>query len=156
MELIMNTINTVRNIRGVMNIGPSKKLRVLISVPDADLLSLMEAGKGYIQDIANLDELAVAVNAPEPKGTATGVIGSVRVYVFLEGVVDVAAEKKRLEKEIKKIEKTLSFVSKKLGNRDFVEKASPEIVEKEETKFSTLREKSQVLEDALGRLRDMD
>ena len=155
MELIMNTINSVRNIRGVMNISPSKKLKVLISAPDDDLLSIMKTGEGYIREMANLEELAIELKAAEPKGTATGVIGPVRVYVFLEGVVDVAAEKKRLEKEIKKIEKDLAFVSKKLGNRDFMEKASPEIVEKEETKFNTLREKGQVLEDALGRLRNM-
>ncbi|MDD5722420.1 MAG: valine--tRNA ligase [Syntrophales bacterium] len=155
MELIKSIINSVRNIRGVMNITPSKKLRVLISVPDADALSVMETGKGYVLDIANLEDLAIEIDAPEPKGSATGVVDSVKVYVFLEGAVDVAAEKERLEKEIKKFEKDLGIVSKKLGNRDFMEKASPEIVEKEETKFSTLKEKRRVLEDALNRLRDM-
>lgn len=155
MEFIQSIINTVRNIRGVMNISPSKKLKILISVRDNDTLSIMEAGRGYIQDIANLEDLVIEANAREPKGSATGVVGSTKVYVFLEGVVDVAAEKERLEREIKKLDKDLGFVSKKLGNRDFMEKASPEIVEKEQTKFNALKEKIQVLEDALGRLRDM-
>jgi len=115
----------------------------------------MKAGRGYIQDIANLEDLVIEANAREPKGSATGVVGSTKVYVFLEGVVDVAAEKERLEREIKKLDKDLGFVSKKLGNRDFMKKASPEIVEKEQTKFNALKEKIQVLEDALGRLRDM-
>ena len=155
MELIKSIINSIRNIRGVMNISPSKKLKILISVPDSDTLSIMEMGRGYIRDIANLEDLAIETNALEPKGSATGVVGSVKVYVFLEGVVNVAAEKKRLEKEIKKLEKDLGIVSRKLGNQDFMEKASPEIVEKEENKFSALKEKNGVLEDALGRLRDM-
>ena len=155
MEMVKDIINSIRNIRGVMNIIHSKKLRVLISVPDADALSIMDVGKEYIRDIANLEDLAIEVNAREPKGTATGVVGSIKVHVFLEGVVDVAAEKERLEKEIKKLEKDFSIVSRKLGNRDFMEKASPEIVEKEENKFKELKEKSLVLEDALGRLHDI-
>ncbi|MDO9515606.1 MAG: valine--tRNA ligase [Syntrophales bacterium] len=155
MELIQSIINSIRNIRGVMNISPSRKLKILISVPDSGTLSIMETGREYILDSANLEDLAIEANAREPKGSATGVVGSVRVYVLLEGVVDVAAEKERLEREIEKLEKDLGIVSKKLGNRDFMEKASPEIVKKEETKFNTLKEKSRVLEDALNRLRDM-
>ncbi len=153
--VIKNVINSIRNIRGVMNIIPSKKLRVLISVPDADVLAVMETGRGYIYDMANLETLELFIDAPEPKGSATGVVDNLKIYVFLEGVVDVAAEKARLEKEIKKIEKDLGFVSKKLSNRDFVEKASPEVVAKEEGKFSSLKEKMQVLEEAMNRLQDI-
>ncbi|MBW2545412.1 MAG: class I tRNA ligase family protein, partial [Deltaproteobacteria bacterium] len=152
MEIVKNIINSIRNIRGVMNISPSKKLKALISVPDGNMLSIMEAGRDYIRDIAKLEDLAIEDKAEEPKGSATGVVGSVKVYVFLEGVVDVAVE---LEKEIKKLDKDLEFISRKLGNQDFMEKASGEIVEKEENKFNALKEKSRVLEDALGRLRDM-
>ncbi|MBN2396884.1 MAG: valine--tRNA ligase [Deltaproteobacteria bacterium] len=155
MDLIKNVINSIRNIRGVMHISPSKKVKTLISVPDSGTLSTMETGRGYIYDIANLERLEIEINAREPKGSATGVVGPVKVYVFLEGIVDVAAEKMRLEGEIKKIEKDLAFVSKKLGNRDFMEKASPEVVEKEENKFNALKEKGRVLEDALDRLRSM-
>ncbi|MBN2538899.1 MAG: valine--tRNA ligase [Deltaproteobacteria bacterium] len=155
MGIVKDIINSIRNIRGVMNISPSKKLKVLISVPDDTMLSIMEDGRGYIKDIAKLEELAIEDKATEPKGSATGVVGSVKVYVFLEGVVDVAVEKARLEKEMKKLDKDLDFISRKLGNRDFIEKASKDIVEKEKNKFRDLKEKSEVLEDALGRLRDM-
>ncbi len=155
MDIVKEIINSIRNIRGVMNISPSKKLKVLISVPDDTMLSIMESGRDYIQDIAKLEELAIEGKATEPKGSATGVVGSVKVYVFLEGVVDVAVEKARLEKEIKKLDKDLDLISRKLGNRDFLEKASTDIVEKGKNKFRDLKEKSGVLEDALGRLRDM-
>ncbi len=155
MDLIKNIINSIRNIRGVMNISPSKKLKALISAPDRDMLSIIESGRGYIRDIAKLEDLTIEENAIEPKGSATGVVGPVKVYVFLEGVVDIAAERARLEKEMKKLDKDLGFISKKLGNRDFLEKASRDIVEKEENKFRDLKEKSGVLEDALGRLRNI-
>jgi len=56
---------------------------------------------------------------------------------------------------MKKLDKDLGFISKKLGNQDFLEKASKDIVEKEENKFRNLKEKSGVLEDALDRLRSI-
>lgn len=155
MDLIKNIINSIRNIRGVMNISPSKKLKVLISAPDGDMLSIIEAGRGYIRDIAKLEDLAIEENAIEPKGSATGVVGTVKIYVLLEGTVDVEAERARLEKEMEKLDKDLAFISKKLGNQDFMEKASSVVVEKEENKFKNLKEKSGVLEDALGRLRNI-
>ncbi|HOO91482.1 MAG TPA: class I tRNA ligase family protein, partial [Syntrophales bacterium] len=155
MGIVKDIINSIRNIRGVMNISPSKKLKALISVPDTAMLSIMETGRHYVQDIAKLEELSIEENATEPRGTATGVVGSVKVYVFLEGVVDVAVEKARLEKEMNKLDKELGFISRKLGNRDFLEKASADIVEKEKEKFKELKEKGGVLEDALNRLRDM-
>jgi len=155
MDLIKNIINSVRNIRGVMNINPSKKLKAVISAPDYDTLSIMETGRDYIRDIAKLEELTMEENALEPKGSATGVVGAVKVYVLLEGAVDVEAEKMRLEKEMKKLDKDLGFISKKLGNQDFLEKASRDIVEKEENRFRELRKKSGVLEDALNRLRNI-
>ncbi|MEA2013948.1 MAG: class I tRNA ligase family protein, partial [Thermodesulfobacteriota bacterium] len=155
MEMVKTIINSIRNIRGVMNISPSKKLSVLISVPDSNMLSIMEDGRDYIRDIARLEDLKIKENAREPKGSATSVVGSVKVYVFLGGVVDVAAEKARLKKEMEKFDKDLNFISRKLGNRDFMEKASKDIVEKEENKFKSLKEKCEVLEDALGRLSDM-
>ncbi len=155
MDLIKDIINNIRNIRGVMNIAPSRKLKALISVPDGDALSSIEEGGDYIKDIANLEGLAVEQNADEPKGSATAVVGSVRVYVLLEGTVDVEAEKTRLEKELKKLDKDLGLISKKLGNRDFLEKASKSVVEKEEIKFKELKKKSGVLEDALNRLSSM-
>jgi len=155
MDLIKDIINSIRNIRGVMNISPSKKLKALISAPNGDMLSIIEAGRDYIRDIAKLEDLTIEENATEPKGSAIGVVGPVKVYVFLEGAVDIEAEKTRLEKEIKKLDKDLGFISKKLGNQDFMEKASKDIIKKEENKFRDLKEKNGVLEDALGRLRNI-
>jgi len=143
MDLIKNIINSIRNIRGVMNISPSKKLKALISAPNGDMLSIIEAGRDYIRDIAKLEDLTIEENATEPKGSAIGVVGPVKVYVFLEGAVDIEAEKTRLEKEIKKLDKDLGFISKKLGNQDFMEKASKDIIKKEENKFRDLKEKTE-------------
>jgi valyl-tRNA synthetase len=155
MELIMDIITRIRNIRGEINLAPSKKLKVLVSAPNKALTAILEEGRDYIVNLANLEEITIGVNLEEPKGSAIGVVGSVRVYVFMEGLIDIASEKARLEKEMNKIAKDLSIVSKKLANRDFMAKAAEAIIKKEEDKYKDLRDKHVVLEAAIKKLEQM-
>jgi valyl-tRNA synthetase len=152
MELIMDIITRIRNIRGEINLAPSKKLKVLVSAPNKALTAILEEGRDYIVNLANLEEITIGVNLEEPKGSAIGVVGSVRVYVFMEGLIDIASEKARLEKEMNKIAKDLSIVSKKLANRDFMARAAEAIIKKEEDKYKDLRDKHVVLEAAMKKL----
>jgi valyl-tRNA synthetase len=78
------------------------------------------------------------------------------LYVDLEGVVDVAKEIKRLEKEIAKATKEVTGVARKLGNEDFLAKAPAEVVAKNRERHTALIEKKEKLETTLGRLRAME
>jgi valyl-tRNA synthetase len=156
MRIIMDVVTRVRNIRGEMNIAPSKKLRVVISAPDEEANAIITKGNDYIVNLANLETLVIGGNMEEPKDAATGVIGSIRVFVLLEGMMDIAGEKARLEKEMARVTKDLTFISKKLANRDFMAKASKAVVEKEEEKFRATKEKHVVLEAALKKIRNVN
>jgi valyl-tRNA synthetase len=155
MGLIMDAITSIRNIRGEMNIAPSKKLQVIISTQDTEASAIIGMGNGYIKNLANLESLTMSNSEEEPRNAATGVAGLLRLYVLLEGVVDIAGERKRLEKEMAKVDKDLMVISRKLANRDFLAKASKTVVGKEEEKFNEVKEKHDILETALKRLRDM-
>jgi valyl-tRNA synthetase len=155
MRVVMDVVTRVRNIRGEMNIAPSKKLRVVISAPEEDLRAVITAGKDHIVNLANLEALDIGGKMEEPKDVATGVIGSIRVFVLLEGMMDVAGELARLEKEMGRVTKDIAFISKKLANRDFMAKASKTVIEKEEEKFRAVKEKHVVLDAALKKLREM-
>jgi valyl-tRNA synthetase len=156
MGAIMDTITSIRNIRGEMTIAPSKKLKVAISAPDEEARAVVGVGGSYITNLANLEALTMTASGEEPKNAAIGVVGSMRIYVFLEGAVDFAGERQRLEKEMAKVDKDLTAISKKLANRDFMAKASKAVVEKEEAKFREVREKHSVLAAALKRLQKMN
>jgi valyl-tRNA synthetase len=155
MGIIMDAISSIRNIRGEMNIAPSKKLQVIISAPDAGESGIIDRGTHYIKNLANIESLTIRNNGEEPKKSATGVVGSLRVYVLLEGVVDIAGEKVRLEKALARADKDLMIISRKLANRDFLAKASKAVVEKEEEKFREVKEKHDVLKTALKRLQEI-
>ena len=152
MALIMEVITRIRNIRGEMNIAPSLKLKATLAVPADDLQATLEKGRVYITNLANLETLTIAGEMAEPKGAATAVAGPVHVYVFLAGVIDVAGEENRLQKEIAKVDKDLAFVSRKLANPEFLAKAAESVVKKEQEKARELREKRAALDAALTRL----
>jgi valyl-tRNA synthetase len=157
MTVVQDVITSVRNIRGEMNIPPSKKLKVLIFAPDEASIDILTQGKGYILDLANLEQLTIEHDVKEePKNVATGIAGPLKVYVSLEGMVDVAAEKARLEKELAKLDKDLGIVSKKLANRDFREKASATVIEKEIQKSKDLSERRTILENALSKFQKLE
>ena len=155
METLMEVITAVRNIRGEMRIAPSLKLKVLICTADEERKKAFDKGAGYLINLANLESLQIDVNLVEPRGVATAVVGSNRIFVPLEGLVDIASEKARLEKELAKVSKDLEQSSRKLSNRDFRDKAAPEVIAKEEAKLKTFQEKYAALEGALKKLKEI-
>ncbi|MBM4313442.1 MAG: valine--tRNA ligase [Deltaproteobacteria bacterium] len=152
MALIMEVITRIRNIRGEMNIAPSLKLKATLAVPAADLLPTLEKGRVTITNLANLESLTITNETMEPKGAATAVAGPVRVYVFLAGVIDIAGEESRLQKELARVGKDLAFISGKLANPQFLAKAAEAVVRKEREKARELGEKQAALEAARKRL----
>ena len=155
MGLIMNVITRVRNIRGEMGIPPSKKLRVMVEAPEASGREALLSGESFIKNLAHLESLVIDKAIEEPKGAATGVIGGIRVFVLLEGTIDPVSEKARLEKEMAKLAKDLSVVSRKLANKDFLAKAAEAIVRKEEEKHRELMEKMGAIEKALQKVQEL-
>jgi len=156
MSLLIDTITAIRNIRGEMGIAPSKKLPVVVHTKEEKSKELIEWGKDFIMALANLEGINVSLIPIEPFGAATAVVADCRIFVMLEGIVDITAEKLRLKKEIEKISRDLEMVSKKLSNRDFLAKAKEDVVAKEERRYHELREKKAVLERALKKFEDID
>ena len=127
----------------------------MISVPDKTNKSIVESEKNYIINLANLDAITVEEALVEPKGVATGVVGSLKVFVPLIGIVDIAGEKARLQKEIAKVQKDLEQCSRKLANRDFREKAAAAVIKKEEEKLKDFLDRHTALENALKKLKEI-
>ncbi len=152
MELLMDVITRIRNVRGEMTIPPSLKLKVRLAAPSDGIRKILEDGRDYLTNLANLEKLDISAEIAEPKGVATAIAGEVRIYVFLSGVIDVDREKRRLEKEIEKTDKELVVIKKKIGNPDFLSKAAGDVVQREQKKALDLDEKRKALDDALKRI----
>jgi len=156
MGVIIEVITAIRNIRGEMGISPSKKLQVIIHTQKDEASAVLLSGEDYIVNLSNLESLAIAAGGEEPKSAATGVVSDIRIFVLLEGLVDIAVEKVRLMKEMDRVSKDIAFVTKKLSNRDFLAKAAEAVVIKEEEKYRELKERHSVLEEALKKFLEME
>jgi valyl-tRNA synthetase len=134
MSLLMQTVTAIRNIRGEMRISPAQMLTVTVKAAPADESLLHE----YATLIATLARARVTIDpgATRPRAGALGVAGQSELYVELAGLVDLAAERTRLDKEIKRTAEVIAFTRGKLARPDFTERAPAEVVEKEREKLA--------------------
>jgi valyl-tRNA synthetase len=156
MALVIDIITGVRNVRGEMNLPPAKPLAASLQCESEASATQLNGNKELIVNLARLTTLDFITEAQKPKTAATAIVKGAVLYVDLEGVVDVAKEIKRLEKEIAKATKEVTGVARKLGNEDFLAKAPAEVVAKNKERHAALIEKQEKLEITLGRLRAME
>ncbi len=153
MDLIMNLITGVRNIRGEMNLAPSLALQAIIHSPEESVRKSVQAYEDLIKNLGRLDTLTVSEPGARPNAAATAVMPGATVYVPLEGILDVEKETARLDKELNKIDTELVKLSKKLNNEDYINKAPAQVVEKTKGKYAQLTEKQQKLQAHLERVK---
>jgi valyl-tRNA synthetase len=92
--------------------------------------------------------------ATRARASALGVVGETEIYIALEGLVDLEAERQRLDKEIRRAEEAIAFTRAKLARADFVERAPAGIVDKEREKLAADEARRDKLRASLGWLGD--
>jgi valyl-tRNA synthetase len=153
MELVMEVIRGIRNIRGEMEVAPSREIGALLDCKSAESRKLLEENQRYVKSLARLSSLTIGQGIERPEDAALQVAGDVEVVVPLKGLVDVEEEEKRLLKEIGKIDKDIDFLGKKLENPSFVERAPADVVQKEREKVNEFIEKRRLLDESLVKIR---
>ncbi|MGZ4990843.1 MAG: valine--tRNA ligase, partial [Methylobacter sp.] len=146
-EWVMNFILGVRRIRGEMNIAPGKPLPVLLQNGSYTDQQYLSDNQVYLRKLGKLESiiwLTAAETAPE---SAMALVGEMKILIPMAGLIDKEAELARLEKEIQKINNDLPRVEGKLNNPAFVDKAPPEVIDKEKAKLADLRSMLNNLEE---------
>ena len=156
MNLLMGVIAAIRNIRGEMNISPSKNVNLIIDAKSEQDEEILERNLSYIQTLAKVDGVSIGLGLPKPEKSATAIFEETSVHVLLEGLIDFEEEKKRIGKAINKIEKEMAASNKKLSNKGFLQKAPAEIVADVRNKFEGLSAKLSKLKQNLSFLETID
>jgi valyl-tRNA synthetase len=134
MGALIQAVTVIRNIRGEMRISPAQTLTAVVKAAAAEA-PLLRAHAGLIETLARA-RVTIDPAATRPRASALGVAGNSEIYVELEGLVDLGAERQRLEKEIKRAADAIAFTRGKLARPDFTERAPAEIVDKEREKLA--------------------
>jgi valyl-tRNA synthetase len=149
MGLVMGIITAIRNIRGEMNIAPSKKVDILAEIPENRDIEVIRQNLSHIRNLAKANSIEVFSEVSKPEASVTAVFGRNQVHVLLKGIMDLDEEKKRLKKEIKALSKEMEASAKKLSSKGFLEKAPEEIVAGVRDKFETMKAKLERFEKNL-------
>lgn len=141
MNLLMDTIRAVRNIRAEVNVPMSKKVELLIKANSAEANSIIERNSHFIKRFCNTSEFDSGLNLSSPDKAMTAVITGAELYLPLAGLIDIEQEVARLEKELQNLENEVSRVEKKLANEGFVSKAPAKVIEEERAKMADYSDK---------------
>ena len=153
LDEVIEIIGAVRSVRGENRISPRVELEVIVAAPDETSRQLIEGSADYLAALANVSKLTVAVGAPRPRKSAVAISGSSRVYVPLEGLVDLDEEISRLDRAIAKLDQEIGKFEKKLSNARFIANAPAEVVAKDKARLEDARAKRATYAESIGHLR---
>lgn len=145
-EKIMSAIKAVRNRRSEMNVPPSKKAKLYIATKSFDTF---KTGEVFIKKLASSNDVEIA-DSFNVEGAVKVVTDDAVISIPLEELVDFAAEIARLNKELDTALKDQEFISKKLDNKAFVDKAPADVVEGQRKQLAKIVERIKLLEDSIA------
>jgi len=155
-EWLKGVVLALRTIRGEMGIKPGQAIPLLLQGGGASDRERLAATEGLLKRMAKIERVEWLDDDAKAPAAALQVVGDLKLMVPLAGLIDVAAERARLDKEIAKRRQELGRIEGKLGNAGFVAKAPADVVAKERERaaeisaaIATLGEQRRVL-DALG------
>ena len=144
MDKALAIVAGIRAVRNQKNLGPNKPLTLVAKTDDPQLLADYD---GIIRKLGSISEVRLAEAGPA--ASVSFVLGGSEFFIPLEGHIDMAAERARLEKDLEYAQGFRDSVLKKLGNEKFAQNAKPEVLEKERQKLADAEAKIAALEQAL-------
>jgi len=154
MHWVQAVITGVRNIRGEMNISPSKKLPIILAGANQQALDLLETNRAYLLKFGRFESITVATDGDNIPESATALVGEMRVLIPLGSFIDGNAEITRLSKELEKTEKDIAAVSGRLSNKAFVSKAPETVITKAQQQLSDAESAKSLLLEQIERMQE--
>jgi valyl-tRNA synthetase len=147
---VIDLITAIRSVRAEMNIAPVTLLPLVLAGASAETRERARRWSAYVQRLARVADISFADAAPP--GSMQLVVRGEVAALPLKGVIDLAAERARLDKEMAKAEADIGRVEQKLGNADFLKRAPEDVVEGEREKRAEAQARKIKIADALKRL----
>jgi valyl-tRNA synthetase len=155
-EWVRQFILGIRQIRGEMDISPGKPLPVILQNASAEDQARAKKFVHLLQRVGRVESIAVLENNQESPTAATALLGELRLLVPMKGLIDVEAERARLEKQMQRANADLAKTQGKLGNANFVNNAPAEVVTQEKQRAIDFEKTIAQLAEQLEKLTELD
>ncbi len=149
---LQEMIRAVRNARSEYNVEPGRRVAALIAA--GEYAGLVQENAALLVSQAKIegDTLQIAAELPAPAKSVALAVGGVTVYLPLAGLVDMEAERKRLQKEMENVDGQIARIDGLLANEGFLAKAPEQVVNREKAKLEELRGQRVQLQASLADL----
>lgn len=141
MELLMDAIRSVRNIRAEVNVPMSKKVELLVKPASSEAQNILRSNEEYLKRFCNTSLLQIDAEMAAPEKAMTAIITGAELFLPLAGLIDIAQELARLDKELQSLHGEVERIEKKLSNEGFVAKAPAKVIDEEKLKLADYADK---------------
>ncbi|WP_424768127.1 valine--tRNA ligase [Paenibacillus sp. sgz302251] len=153
MELLMDMIRSVRNIRAEVNVPMSKKIELLIKPAGEAEAAILARNEEFIKRFCGTSLLETGLHISAPDKAMAAIVTGAELYLPLAGLIDIAQEIARLEKEHQHLSAEVERVERKLSNEGFVAKAPAKVIEEERSKMNDYADKREKVLARIAELR---
>jgi valyl-tRNA synthetase len=154
-EWVKQFVLGIRQIRGEMDISPGKALPVVLQHASASDQQRAATHAPLLQRVGRVETISVLTDGEEPPAAATALLGDMRLLVPMKGLIDVDAERARLDKQMDKVRGELAKANGKLGNDKFVNNAPPAVVEQERERVADFEKTLTQLSEQVQKLDEL-
>ncbi len=156
MNWVMQFILGIRQIRGEMDVSPGKSLQVLLQNSNSSDRDFATRHNRLLEKIGRVESVRPLSKNEEPPPSATALLGDMKLLVPLNGIIDVKAERARLEKKLAGLNGDLAKSRGKLDNPSFVNNAPAEVVKMETRRTAMFEDQIAKLQEQLEKLENLD
>jgi len=151
-EWLKQMVSALRRVRSELNVTPSKQISLLLQGGGDKNRARLDRFRASLAFLLKLDAITWLSPNDNAPASATAVVGDLTLLVPLAGLVDLDAERTRLDKEIKRVETEIGKCNGKLGNATFVDNAPPAVVEQERQRLTDWTNQLSALKEQRGKL----
>ena len=153
MELVFETITSLRNVRQSFNISPSIKCNIEIRAEKVEK-PIFEAIESYIKRLARVENISYAdMDAPVPAKSATAVVSASKIILPLADLIDLDAEAARQQKKLDKLTAEKKSLSGRINNPKFVANAPKDLIEQTKSRIAEIEIQEKTIEELIASLR---
>ncbi len=149
---MIDVIVKIRNLRAEMNVDPGKRIQVNLASSEPAITAVLHSTIPYIHNLARCEKVNIVASLEEGNHSSRSVASGVEIELPLAGMIDLEAEKARVQKEIAKIDKEMTPLISKLNNANFLQNAPQEVITLNRNRIAEFQEKLEKLNENLRRL----
>lgn len=152
MQSMIDLMGSIRNARAQWNIKPNETIDCILSIANNEFETLFKNAFPSIQHLGRIRNITFDSKAATMKDAATGVVGEIKYFIPLSGLIDLDKEKARIQLQISQQEKAVLSITTRFQSDDFVKKAPPEVIQKDQERLTVLQREIQELRAVISSL----